>query len=160
MDTDIYKELYKEMNSSERFYFENRLDSQIKWYDTKSISTHKKYKRVKFIILLCSSLIPFLVVISESKICLKIFIGLLGVLITSLEGLSNINKYQEHWLEYRSICETLQHEKHMYLYKSGIYSEPENRFTFFVERIESIISKENINWANLNKNESGDVKNG
>lgn len=154
-----YQELYKEMNTNEQFYFENRLDNQIKWYDSKSISAQSKYKWMKITVLLCSSLIPFLVAFSGNYICLKIFIGLLGVLITSLEGISNINKYQEHWIEYRSICEILQHEKHMYLYQSGVYDESENRFTFFVERIESIISKENINWANLNKNESGD-KNG
>ena len=100
-----------------------------------------------------------MVAFSDNSIYLKIVVGLLGVLITSLEGIANINKYQEHWIEYRSICETLQHEKHMYLYKSGVYDESENRFPFFVERIESIISKENINWANLNYNEGGD-KNG
>lgn len=157
MDTNNYKELYEEMNNDERFYFENRLDDQIKWYDSKSLNMQTKYKQMKIAVILCSSFIPFLVAYSDNSIYLKISIGLLGVLIISLEGISNINKYQEHWVEYRSICEILQHEKHMYLYSSGVYNEAESRFAFFVERIESIISKENINWASLNKNESRDT---
>ena len=41
----------------------------------------------------------------------------------------------------------------MYLYKTGVYKDDTNRFEYFVERIESIISQENINWASLIKNE-------
>jgi hypothetical protein len=70
-----------------------------------------------------------------------------------------MNKHSENWIEYRSICETLKHEKFMYLYKTGVYRDDTNRFEYFVERVESIISQENINWASLIKNE-GENKDG
>lgn len=155
MDFDKYEDIYKELSTKERSYLENRLDDQIKWYDSKSMLAQKRYKKMRLIIIISSSLIPFLVAFSDSRICLKVIIGLLGVLITTSEGILNVNKDQELWIEYRSICETLQHEKHMYLFQSGVYDESEKQFEFFVERVESIISKENVNWANLKYSKRG-----
>ncbi len=37
----------------------------------------------------------------------------------------------------------------MYLGKAGVYSD-DGSFVTLIERIKTIISKENINWANLN----------
>lgn len=151
-----FKIVYGQMNDKERFYFENRLDDQINWYDSKSISSQKKYKKMKTIIIISSALIPFIVAFSDTHFFIKILSAMLSIVIACFEGIININKYQENWIEYRSICETLQHEKYMYLYKSGIYSEGKDEFNYFVERIESIISRENLNWASLNKNEGED----
>ncbi len=157
---DNFQELYSKMSDEEEFYFKNRLDNQINWYDDRSMINQKKFKCYKTIVIASSSLITFLIAFSEINLIVKISAGLLSVMITTFEGILNINKYQENWIEYRAISETLQHEKYMYLYNSGVYREKEGRFEFFVERIESIVSKENINWANLNKNERGNKQNG
>lgn len=45
----------------------------------------------------------------------------------------------------------------MYLTRSGVYQNEEERFNFFAERIESIISQENLNWASIKKDEKEDV---
>jgi hypothetical protein len=42
----------------------------------------------------------------------------LGVLITVLEGLLHLNQYQQNWINYRSTCEALKHEKYIYLGKA------------------------------------------
>lgn len=134
-------------------YFQERLDHQIKWYDTKSQKSQKLYKRFKGVEIGISATIPlFAGFISANKIWATV-VGILGVIITAIEGWLAITKYHESWIEYRGICETLKHEKYMYLTKTGVYNS-EDPFKLFVERVESIISKENLNWANLNNNEA------
>lgn len=140
-------------------YIENRLNNQIDWYDKKSQSCQKKYKNLKVLQIIFAALIPFLAALVLDHNFLIYIVSALGVLVTIFEGILSLNKYHENWIEYRSICETLQREKNMYLGKAGVYSEGES-FVTLVERIETIISKENINWANLNHNENGGKKNG
>ena len=151
-----YKYMYEKMSNDEISYIESRLDDQISWYDCKSISSQKQYKRFKTIIIISSASIPLVVSYSNNSFYFKLISSLLGVLITVLEGVSSINKYQEHWIEYRSICETLKQEKYMYVYRSGLYEENCDRLKLLVERIESIISRENTNWAVLNRCKGGD----
>lgn len=135
----------------EKEYIDSRVDKQIDWYDTKSIHAQKMYKIFTFIILVSSAIIPFIANLTISSFYIKVFVSILGVLGTISQGVINVNKYNENWIEYRTICESLKKEKYMYLTRSGVYSEQENRFSYFAERIESIISQENVNWASLNK---------
>ncbi|PIC81075.1 hypothetical protein CSV75_04660 [Sporosarcina sp. P18a] len=130
-------------------YVKERLDNQIKWYDDKSISHQKIYKRWKIAQIIISASIPFVVGYVDIVKFLAIIVGLMGVVITCIEGILTLGKYHENWIEYRSICETLRHEKYMYLTKTGVYSN-EPSFINLVERVESVISQENVNWAALN----------
>lgn len=135
----------------EKDYLRDRVDEQINWYDNKSKIAKRRNTICKTIIIVVAALIPFVANFSSQNIYFKIGISSLGVFITITEGVSNFNKFNELWIEYRTVCETLRHEKFMYLNKSGVYINGD--FSYFVERIESIISQENINWASLNKNE-------
>ncbi len=133
----------------ENTYFEERLEEQIKWYDGKSVGHQNVYKRWKYAQVILSASIPFLVgyVADFSKI--GFIIGVFGVFITCIEGILTIGKHHENWIEYRSICETLRHEKYMYLTRTGVY-KGEEPFKHLVERVETVISQENVNWAALN----------
>ena len=130
-------------------YINERLEEQINWYDKKCIRSQSKYKRLKIIEIILAATIPFLSVFSQDFIQITWIIAGIGGLITIIESWLNISKYHENWIEYRSICETLKHEKYMFLTQTGVYNV-ENHFHLLVERVESIISKENVNWANLN----------
>lgn len=147
------------MNIAEKEYIQERLDDQINWYDNKSIRSQKLYKRCKKLVIILSASIPFFVgFITELKIWATV-VSAIGVIITFIEGWLGLSKYHENWIEYRSICEILKHEKYMYLTKTGVY-DTEEPFKLLVERVESIISKENVNWANLNNNQNGGINNG
>lgn len=137
-------------------YISDRLQDQIDWYDAKSAQNQKKFKRFRKIEIFTAALIPLLSGIAASKIdtqgidinlLLLIIIGISGVVITIVSSIITLQKFQENWIEYRTICETLKKEK--YSYQTGIkpYNK-ENSFQILVQRIESIISKENTNWAN------------
>ncbi|MBM7554808.1 DUF4231 domain-containing protein [Thalassobacillus pellis] len=129
---------------TEEEYLIQRLEDQIKWYDRKSNKYQKRYKFLKLLEICFAASIPVIAGIPNTLI-----ISILGGGIAFIEGWLSLAKYQENWIEYRSICEFLKQEKFMYLTNSGVYSS-ESTLSFLVERVESIISKENINWANLN----------
>lgn len=91
--------------------------------------------------------IPFLVseITNETHV-LKFTVGLLAVLIAIISGVVTLYKFQENWIEYRTISETLKHEKFLFLTKTAPYDE-EDSFHALVERIEGLISKENSTWT-------------
>ncbi|WP_430597397.1 DUF4231 domain-containing protein [Enterococcus sp. AZ177] len=135
----------------ENEYLNNRVEHQIAWYNNKSNDSQKKYKRIKYAIILTSASIPFLINLNIESIWIKAIVSLLSIVITISEGIVSLNKYNEVWIEYRTVCESLKYEKFMYLNKAGIYENKENSYPYFVERVESIISKENNNWVGINK---------
>ncbi|ART74886.1 hypothetical protein B4U37_01965 [Sutcliffiella horikoshii] len=140
---------------TEQEYLIERLEDQISWYDKKSGQAQRYYKWMKRLVIIISASIPLFVgFIAEAKVWATI-VGTLGVIIAGIEGWLSLSKYHENWIEYRSICETLKHEKYMFLTKTGVYNGIEDPFKYFVERVESIISKENVNWANLNSKNNG-----
>jgi hypothetical protein len=127
-------------------YLNDRLEKQIKWYDDKSQYNQKWFKSLRVIEIVCAAIIPFLAGMSDSIPCGQIFIGALGVIIAVCAGLSALNKYHENWLTYRTTCETLRHEKYLFLTGCKPY-EGDDTLTSLVERVEGLISKENSQWS-------------
>lgn len=132
-------------------YIEERVNRQIEWYDSKSKEAKKRYKIFTYVILISSAFIPLLTNLAIEQFGIKLIVSFLGVFTTLSQGIINLNDYNENWIEYRTVCETLKKEKYMFLAKSGVYNDTENPYKYFVERIESIISQENVNWANIKK---------
>ena len=133
----------------------DRLEDQINWYDAKSSTLQKTYKRIKVVEIISAALIPFLAALHLSDVNshLPITIGtitaVLGVLITILEGILQLNQYQQTWVNYRSTCEAMKHEKFTYIAKAGVYAAAADPRALLAERIETIGSQENSKWASL-----------
>ena len=70
----------------------------------------------------------------------------MGLLITIITGVVTLYKFQENWIEYRTTCETLRHEKFLFLTQTDPY-DIEDPFNLLVHRVENLISKENTQWA-------------
>lgn len=134
----------------EQDYLELRFEDQINWYDKKSKFNKKMYQSLVLIEIIFSVSIPFFVsYANDENPSIKIIIGILAVCIALIAGLMNLYKFHENWISYRTTSETLKHEKYLFLTKSGVYREKESKETPYnrlVQRIESIISKENTNW--------------
>lgn len=144
------------LDESTEVYIKERVDDQIQWYDEKSISMQKKYKIFKSVTILSSAIIPIISLTNTNSINTNLIVSLLAAIIAISEGVISLSNYGDNWTRYRSICETLKSEKYMFLNHSGVYSEKEENFSFFVERVETIISQENINWASLNNENKKD----
>ncbi len=122
-----------------------RLEDQIDWYDRKSRSAQRLYKRLKVLEILAAAVIPFLAGFNFPHI--MIVTGGLGVLITIVEGVLHLNQYQQNWTNYRSTCEALRHEKYVYLGKAAMYGSAPDPHALLAERVESLVSQEHAQWV-------------
>lgn len=124
-----------------------RLEDQIAWYDRKSITNQRYFKRIKIVEIAAAAAIPFLATFKLPQVLWVT--GGLGVLITVLEGMLNLNQYQQNWIAYRSTCESLKHEKYVYLGKAAPYAGVADPHALLAERIESLVSQEHAKWASV-----------
>jgi hypothetical protein len=125
----------------------DRLENQIDWYDRKSRSARRMFKRIKIIEILSAAAIPFLAALTFPYD--KLVTAGLGVLITVLEGLLHLNQYQQNWTTYRSTCEALKHEKYVYLANAGPYANASAAHALLAERVESTVSQEHAQWSSI-----------
>ena len=132
------------MNEEE--YFNARLNDQIDWYDQSSAKNQKWFKRLRLLEIVAAAIIPFLAGIITNVPYNSVVIGALGVVIAVSAGLSTLYKFHENWIEYRTTSETLKHEKFLYRAKCSPY-DADDAYCKLVQRVESLISKENTQWA-------------
>jgi len=149
------------MNSDE--YLKNRVQDQIVWYDKKSKFNQKLFKVFRISEIILAATIPFLSGLVASIPDFErygiIIIGLIGVFVTIIASVLGLGQYQEHWIEYRTTCESLKKEK--FLFQTGVepYND-KNSFELLVQRIETLVSKENTNWAQFMMKPEKEKKNG
>ena len=63
-------------------------------------------------------------------------------MIAVVTGLSQLEKYQENWILYRTTSELLKKEKYFYENGVGDYLDESKKKKLLVERVESIVSSE------------------
>lgn len=133
-------------------YINERLEDQIKWYDQKSSSNQNRFKKCKWAEIALGGIIAVLTPAITNCELIKYIIAASSAGIVILVALHGLHNFHENWIEYRKTSELLKNEKYTYLNKAGVYKElsDDERFILLVERCESIISHENINWANMN----------
>ena len=135
------------MNPNE--YIEHRLDDQIGWYDRKSQWNQKVFKWLRIFEFTAAASIPFLMGYSTvNPAVINFTVGFLGLAIAVVTALITLYKFQENWVEYRTTCESMIHEKHLFIAKVTPYNG-EDPFSLLVQRVESLISKENSNWSQV-----------
>lgn len=140
-------------------YMEERVDDQIKWYDNKSAIQKKWYYGLRLTTLICSMGVPFTTGLISYSSCWLIVTSMLGLCSAISEGIAGFTKVHEKWIQYRSTVELLRREKNMFKMRAGIYDNTElDVKKTFVERIETFVSSENINWTNLDVNRKEDKK--
>lgn len=127
-------------------YIAERVDDQIAWYDQKSQGAQRWFKRFRGLEIISAGAIPLFAGFGGGSTWSIIVVGVLGAVVAILASLLSLNQFQEYWIEYRTTCESLKHEKYLFLTNAEPYNE-EDPFGLFVQRIESLISKENSAWS-------------
>jgi Protein of unknown function (DUF4231) len=74
-------------------------------------------------------------------------VGGAGALIVVLEGLQQLQQYQQNWTTYRATCERLKHEKFLFMAQAGPYGVAPNPEALLAERVESLVSQEHAAWV-------------
>ena len=139
-------------------FYQETLIGQLNWHDKKSASNQKWYKALRIIALVFSVLIPFLsgFINKEDAGLIPYAIGVSGIIIAICEGLLMLNKYQENWINYRKVAESLRREKTFYENEAGPYEKANDSLKMLVIRVSEILAKENIDWADRVRTE-GDL---
>src|SRR6266480_2023381 len=127
-------------------YIEQRLSDQINWYDRKSSTNQRWFKRLRFAEIVAAATIPFLSGFAGNSFSIKIAIGALGVVVAVIASLLGLLQLQVHWIEYRATAESLGKEKFLFLTQTEPYDK-DDAFHLLVQRVEALLSKENKEWA-------------
>jgi len=129
-------------------YLSQRVDDQINWYDKKSQGAQRKFKSLRSFEIIAAASIPIIAGFGKDyeNIPVELIVGVLGALIAIVAAIVSLNRYQENWIEYRTTCETMKHEKYLFLTKVAPYDN-EKAFALFVQKIEKLVSKENSQWS-------------
>jgi hypothetical protein len=130
-------------------YLKDRYQDQIDYYGSKAGRNKKIYNWFQWSVIIISSLLPVLVVSINEKYKL-VAAGLSVVLAIGTSALKAF-KFQENWLNYRQLAETLKQEKHFYDAGIGSYASAPDKHAVFVDRVESLISRENAIWTNVHQ---------
>jgi Protein of unknown function (DUF4231) len=120
-----------------------RLEEQIGWYDAKSQHNQRWFKRLKLLQIVTAAAIP-VAAAASGPVWLM---GGGGALIVVLEGLQQLQQYQQNWTTYRSTCERLKHEKFLFLARAGPYAAVPRPDGLLAERVEGLVSQEHAAWV-------------
>ena len=120
-----------------------RLEDQIAWYDAKSRHNQRWFKGLKALQILIAAAIP----VAAGASAPAWLVGGGGALIVVLEGLQQLQQYQQNWTNYRSTCERLKHEKFLFLAQAGPYAAVPRAEGLLAERVEGLVSQEHAAWA-------------
>ena len=130
-------------------YLKDRVENQIRWYSDNSKLNKRWYQALKTSEIVLAAITPFIVaLVNGDTDFLKYIAGSMSITIAILAGLLTAFKFHEKWIQYRSTCENLKHEKYLFETSSSIYAK-DNSFNLFVERVEFVISKENSDWTQI-----------
>ena len=127
-------------------YIEQRLSDQIGWYDRKSGTNQRWFKRLRFAEIAAAATIPFLSGFAGNSLPIKIAIGALGVLVAVIASLLGLLHLEEHWIKYRATAESLRREKLLFLTQTEPYDKGD-AFHLLVQRVEALLSTENTEWV-------------
>jgi hypothetical protein len=120
-----------------------RLEDQIDWYDRQSGRAQHWFKRLKVSQIVLAAAIPVAAGVSAPAW----LVGGAGALIVVLEGVQQLQQYQQNWTTYRSTCERLKHEKFLFAAHAGPYARVEDPDARLAERVEGLVSQEHAAWA-------------
>ncbi|BDB20721.1 hypothetical protein cym2001_40860 [Pseudomonas sp. CYM-20-01] len=73
--------------------------------------------------------------------------ALLGLVLLIMEGIQQLNRYQQVWTTYRSTYVALKHEKYTYLSSAVPYARVDAPEALLADRIEGLISQKHAKWV-------------
>jgi hypothetical protein len=126
-----------------------RLEDQINWYDRKSARQKRYFNILKIVTIIAAAMIPLSAALPLEKSLTQPLTAVLGAIIVVIEGIQQLYQLPTNWILYRSTCESLKHEKYLFLARAGPYGVAQNPHSLLAERIESLVSQEHAKWASM-----------
>src|SRR5437667_12776924 len=95
-------------------YIEQRINDQIGWYDRKSITNKRWFKRLRFAEIVAAATSPFPSGFAAKPFPAEIAIGGLGVFVAVIASLVGLLQLQGHWIEERGTAEELKKDRFVF----------------------------------------------
>ena len=130
-------------------YLKERQRTSMDYYETQAAKNKRMYNAFQWGVIIISAVMPVMVVSLNPDYKLATA-GLSLLLAIGTSGLKAF-KFQENWISFRQVAETLKQEKYFYEADLGPYSSAPDKRAMFVDRVESLISRENAIWTNLHQ---------
>jgi len=130
-------------------YMRARVEDQLAWYDSKSLGNQRWFKGLRLAEIASAATIPLLAgFISVDRPVIPVVIGILGAMVALIAGALGLYQFEKHWIEYRTTAESLKKEKFLFLAGSEPFDKaPDENYQLLVQRVETLVSTENTNWA-------------
>lgn len=141
--------------STGKKYKDERLEDQIKWHSQKTRYNKSMFRLYQIITLIASASIPIVNVIDQIDLNVRIITSIKAGIIAVVSGISQLERYQENWILYRTTTELLKKEKYFFESNAGEYShlDEDEKNQLLVERVESIVSVETSKYFTIHHNQ-------
>jgi hypothetical protein len=146
--------------SEAKTYKDSRLQEQIDWHSNKARSNKLKFRLYQIITLIASATIPVVNVSNFGDFQTRVISSIISGIIVVITGLTQLEKYQENWILYRTSAELLKKEKYFFENSTGEYSNlnESDKERLLVVRVESIVSAETSKYCTLHQPEKAQNK--
>lgn len=142
-------------------YKRKRYETELNWYDDKSIANRMWDRVTAGLIIVFAAAAPIIILFPSSpELWTRIIGAAITALIAVISGLRSIFKFHELYVNYRTVAETMKKEIHYYEANLEPYSSAADREGFFVQRIESLVSRENTLWQEIAQRKCLEVEKG
>jgi hypothetical protein len=123
-------------------YLERRVTPQRKWHAAKARWNKQRFYATEITTLVAGALIPVVNLLGLGTYWAGLFSGLLGGVVVIATAIGKLFKFQENWLQYRALVETLDREVEMYMNGVADYAKADqaDRNRLLVERVENLLA--------------------
>ena len=124
-------------------YVQRRIEPQRKWHAAKAKWNKQRYYAFEITTLIAGASIPVVNLwAARDTYWAGVLSAILGGIVVIATAVGKLCKFQENWLQYRALVETLDHE--LEVYRNGVadYAKVEQaeRDRLLVERVENLLA--------------------
>lgn len=121
----------------------------MEYYDRAATRNKLSYVTIKLVELIAAAAIPFFALL-DWGLRGQIVSAALGSVIVLLEGIQQLFKVHENWMNYRTSCETLRRELFLYESAAGPYGDPGTPpSTVLAERVSGVTTQAVSKWLSV-----------
>lgn len=138
------------MNDSQiNKYLTENFSEAIKFYDDRACKAKRQYRCLSIGLIIISALLTPIIPFVPDNIWCRIVSIIMSASIVIATGLLSHLKCHENWLSYRSTWDALKREHRFFETGTGPYKSATNNSELFVERVETILTKEGADFYAL-----------
>ena len=118
----------------------------VKFYDDRANTSKRWYRGLSIYVIAVSAGLTALIAFAPGTLSWRIISTAVSATIVLASGLLAHLKCHENWLSYRGSWDALERERRFYQTGTGAYKSVTDGGALFVERVESILTKEGADF--------------